>query len=258
MNQHYEKHPIIILKDVKFQELRAMVDYMYRGEVNISQDQLSTFLKAAESLQIKGLSDGGGGETDSRDVGSTTPKRADPLPKKIPTLPIPQPRSELRKTAENSPVTSREGSISPSLRKRRRIRRASQSEDSNELDSASNTSDILSQGQSAPTNVPSIPPVVPLPVAPVITKQQPVESEEDEQLSRLDTSASSDSGVVRTKIEPSSEGLIEPKTEYMDYLQNENSVEDLTLDDDDDMDMSRPGTSQDNSQGNCYKNVIWR
>lgn len=57
LSQQYDKHPIFILKDVKFQELRAMMDYMYRGEVNISQDQLAALLKAAESLQIKGLSD---------------------------------------------------------------------------------------------------------------------------------------------------------------------------------------------------------
>lgn len=57
-----------------------MMDYMYKGEVNISQDQLGQFLKAAESLQIKGLTDGGGGENDSRDVGSTSQKRHDPPP----------------------------------------------------------------------------------------------------------------------------------------------------------------------------------
>ncbi|KAL1129456.1 hypothetical protein AAG570_013982 [Ranatra chinensis] len=61
LSQHYEKHPIIILKDVTFTELKAMLDYMYRGEVNISQDQLGTFLKAAESLHIKGLTDNSGG-----------------------------------------------------------------------------------------------------------------------------------------------------------------------------------------------------
>ncbi|XP_014250717.1 protein tramtrack, beta isoform-like isoform X2 [Cimex lectularius] len=59
-SQHYEKHPIIILKDVTFGELKAMLDYMYRGEVNISQEQLGAFLKAAESLQIKGLTDSSG------------------------------------------------------------------------------------------------------------------------------------------------------------------------------------------------------
>lgn len=57
LSQQFDKHPIIILKDVKYAELRAMMDYMYRGEVNISQDQLAALLKAAESLQIKGLSD---------------------------------------------------------------------------------------------------------------------------------------------------------------------------------------------------------
>ena len=81
LSQHYEKHPIVILKDVKFQELKSMMDYMYKGEVNISQDQLGQFLKAAESLQIKGLTDGGGGEGgDTRDVGSTSQKRHEPAP----------------------------------------------------------------------------------------------------------------------------------------------------------------------------------
>ncbi|EDW28875.1 GL18715 [Drosophila persimilis] len=48
-----DKHPIFVLKDVKYQELRDLMDYMYRGEVNVSQDQLDAFLKAAESLQIR-------------------------------------------------------------------------------------------------------------------------------------------------------------------------------------------------------------
>lgn len=54
--QPYDKHPIFILKDVTFKELCAIMDYMYRGEVNIEQDQLNGLIKAAESLQIKGLS----------------------------------------------------------------------------------------------------------------------------------------------------------------------------------------------------------
>lgn len=62
---------------MKFQELRAMMDYMYRGEVNISQDQLAALLKAAESLQIKGLSDsrgGGGGSNNSTNMPSQAHK----------------------------------------------------------------------------------------------------------------------------------------------------------------------------------------
>jgi len=49
-----DKQAIIFLKDVKFLDLKALVEYMYRGEVNVAQDQLSTFLSTAEALKIKG------------------------------------------------------------------------------------------------------------------------------------------------------------------------------------------------------------
>lgn len=39
------QHPIVILKDVKFSDLKTMVDFMYYGEVNVSQDQLPAILK---------------------------------------------------------------------------------------------------------------------------------------------------------------------------------------------------------------------
>ncbi|KAH8363970.1 hypothetical protein KR084_001062 [Drosophila pseudotakahashii] len=55
LQEQYDKHPIFMLKDVKYQELRALMIYMYRGEVHIPQSQLADLLKAAESLQIKGL-----------------------------------------------------------------------------------------------------------------------------------------------------------------------------------------------------------
>ncbi|XP_017002133.2 uncharacterized protein [Drosophila takahashii] len=55
LQEQYDKHPIFMLKDIKYQELRALMIYMYRGEVHIPQSQLADLLKAAESLQIKGL-----------------------------------------------------------------------------------------------------------------------------------------------------------------------------------------------------------
>ncbi|CAG9821871.1 unnamed protein product [Phaedon cochleariae] len=51
------KHPIVILKDVKFSDLRVMVDFMYHGEVSVSQEQLPCILKTAEMLKIKGLTE---------------------------------------------------------------------------------------------------------------------------------------------------------------------------------------------------------
>ncbi|XP_055642400.1 transcription factor GAGA-like [Toxorhynchites rutilus septentrionalis] len=57
VSRNYDKHPIFLLKDVKFDDLRAIVDYMYRGEANIAQNNLSSFLQTAEFLEIKGLSE---------------------------------------------------------------------------------------------------------------------------------------------------------------------------------------------------------
>ncbi|XP_050422086.1 longitudinals lacking protein, isoforms H/M/V-like isoform X2 [Adelges cooleyi] len=51
------QHPIIIIKDMSYNHLKILIEFMYYGEVNISQDQLPVILKAAESLQIKGLAE---------------------------------------------------------------------------------------------------------------------------------------------------------------------------------------------------------
>lgn len=48
------QHPIVILKDVKFTDLKVIIDFMYYGEVNVSQDELPHILKTAEALKIKG------------------------------------------------------------------------------------------------------------------------------------------------------------------------------------------------------------
>lgn len=54
---HPDKHPIVILKDVPFSDMRSLLDFMYRGEVSVDQDRLTAFLKVAESLRIKGLTE---------------------------------------------------------------------------------------------------------------------------------------------------------------------------------------------------------
>jgi len=49
------KHPVIVLKDIKHEELEALLNYMYLGEVNVLQAELAGLIKAAECLKIKGL-----------------------------------------------------------------------------------------------------------------------------------------------------------------------------------------------------------
>merc|ERR1712004_243026 len=57
LEENPAKHPIIILKDVPFNHLTAILEFMYAGEVNVAQDQLPAFLKTAERLKVKGLAE---------------------------------------------------------------------------------------------------------------------------------------------------------------------------------------------------------
>ncbi|KAH1025598.1 protein jim lovell [Dendroctonus ponderosae] len=52
---HPCKHPVIILSDFSGWVIQAIVAFIYKGEVNVLQDQLQALIKAAESLQIRGL-----------------------------------------------------------------------------------------------------------------------------------------------------------------------------------------------------------
>lgn len=54
---HPDKHPIVILKDVPYTDMKCLLDFMYRGEVSVDQDRLTAFLRVAESLRIKGLTE---------------------------------------------------------------------------------------------------------------------------------------------------------------------------------------------------------
>ena len=52
-NKH--THPLIYMRGVKFEDLLAIVDYLYCGEANVFQENLDSFLAIAEELQLKGL-----------------------------------------------------------------------------------------------------------------------------------------------------------------------------------------------------------
>lgn len=54
---HQEKHPIVILKDVPLSDMKSLLDFMYKGEVSVDQDRLTAFLRVAENLRIKGLTE---------------------------------------------------------------------------------------------------------------------------------------------------------------------------------------------------------
>ncbi|XP_066592623.1 protein jim lovell isoform X2 [Prorops nasuta] len=53
--EHPCKHPVIVLKDFPGHEVAALIDFMYRGEVRVGREDLPGLMRAAESLQVRGL-----------------------------------------------------------------------------------------------------------------------------------------------------------------------------------------------------------
>ena len=49
------QHPIVILKDVDFEDLETIVKFIYFGIVNVCSENLAAVLNTADALQIKGL-----------------------------------------------------------------------------------------------------------------------------------------------------------------------------------------------------------
>ena len=52
-NKH--PHPLIYMRGMKSEDLLAIVDFLYRGEANVFQENLDSFLAFAEEFQLKGL-----------------------------------------------------------------------------------------------------------------------------------------------------------------------------------------------------------
>ncbi|XP_044747907.1 longitudinals lacking protein, isoforms H/M/V isoform X1 [Coccinella septempunctata] len=233
LSKHYDKHPILILKDVKFQELKAMMDYMYRGEVNISQDQLGALLKAAESLQIKGLSDNrkGGDVKPAAPIQPKSPQPASTIPK-VQGLTIEQ------RTRDDS----REGSQSPGPRKKKRIRR--KSEDLDNHDVHSNSSESHSNHGPTAQNIP-----LPAPSKLAADVPEPLETKSEIILRHKPSDEMIPQVPIKEKIETHTELMLEPKSEYVEEM-NEDSIEDLTLDDDDMSNMEHMGDGAGPSHGN--------
>ena len=51
------QHPVIVLKDVPFEDLQGIVEFIYHGEVNVDKESLNSFLRTASTLRVKGLTE---------------------------------------------------------------------------------------------------------------------------------------------------------------------------------------------------------
>jgi len=53
--KHPHPQPLLFLKGVEFLDLKALLSFMYSGEVELEQGRLDSFLQLGQELQVKGL-----------------------------------------------------------------------------------------------------------------------------------------------------------------------------------------------------------
>ncbi|XP_022189940.2 longitudinals lacking protein, isoforms H/M/V isoform X2 [Nilaparvata lugens] len=137
------QHPVIIFKDVKFVDLKALIDFIYQGEVNVVQDQLSSFLLTAELLAVQGLSDGS-----NKDGPETSNTMKEPF-----DLSPPQEQQQQQQQA-SSDGSDRSGSpphSPPAVKKQRRCSDVTSPASSVISDSASVGEHSVTEKQCSPT-----------------------------------------------------------------------------------------------------------
>lgn len=102
------KHPIVILKDIRWPELKAVVEFMYKGEINVSQEQIGPLLQVAESLKIRGLADVTGEEGEGKKGAWDTVRE----PVRDPARDSSASRDVLRDSTDKEALSPRESSAS--------------------------------------------------------------------------------------------------------------------------------------------------
>jgi hypothetical protein len=108
------KHPIVFMKDVSYIAMSDLLQFMYQGEVQVSQENLTTFIKTAEALQIKGLTGDGNGSTECDNEPHDEPPKPSEVetpkvttrPKKIHHSPAAPPAKRPRTSVTEQNVTT--------------------------------------------------------------------------------------------------------------------------------------------------------
>ena len=67
INKH--PHPLAFMRGVNSHDLLVIVDFLYRGETNVFQESLDSFLAIAEDIQLRGLMEKPDEKVENRDAG---------------------------------------------------------------------------------------------------------------------------------------------------------------------------------------------
>ncbi|XP_043238965.1 protein bric-a-brac 2-like isoform X1 [Amphibalanus amphitrite] len=96
------QHPVFFLKETSAEDLHAIIQFIYCGEVNVVQSQLASFIKTAEMLQIRGLSGDSDGDEDQTPT-ATAPRQSSAPPPREDDQPAPaEPRPSKRRRRRSS------------------------------------------------------------------------------------------------------------------------------------------------------------
>ncbi|XP_069186674.1 protein bric-a-brac 2 isoform X14 [Procambarus clarkii] len=117
------QHPIVFLKDVTFANLTSILDFMYHGEVNVSHNELATFLKTAEALKVRGLAE----DEKKKDAENYNESSSPPPPRDPPDPGSPRPEE-----GSSAPDTHLSDSPPPKRQRRRSGASLHSAEDTNE------------------------------------------------------------------------------------------------------------------------------
>lgn len=157
------------MRDVKWTELKAIVEFMYKGEIKVSQDQIGPLLRVAEMLQIRGLTDVNGDQ--DMTAAASTPKPCSPNASESHVSPPKKPRVASRSGAGDWDANTLDLSTGSSViaeKSRRHKRSASSTENRSPKQSATPdihlpantnatvTSTSIRQNSSSPSTVTTI------------------------------------------------------------------------------------------------------
>lgn len=106
-------HCTILFPGVQGFEMQALLDYMYTGEVNVTQSHIPRFIQIAEQLEVKGLFD----MTDLKDKFDGKNKVDEPpFPANLSSMQASQiNNNKLSSNQQSSPIISQSANISSSV-----------------------------------------------------------------------------------------------------------------------------------------------
>jgi len=81
LRRNPHQHPLLYLKNVKYTDLQAVLNFMYHGEVNVAQEELNSFLAVAEDLRVKGLTQNQPGSQNTKASSSYQSSKDKPVSK---------------------------------------------------------------------------------------------------------------------------------------------------------------------------------